>query len=82
MENMVVQVEICARKFVWRVNKIIKPMIFCDILYHLNAIFLQCVFEVLKCIFRYLKTKRIECYKERYIFSSQIKELRDIFLMV
>jgi hypothetical protein len=47
-------VEICARKVIWRVNNNKKPMIFRDVLYHLNVIFLQHVFEALESVFRFL----------------------------
>jgi hypothetical protein len=52
MINMGVQVEICALEVVWMVNDDEKPKNFCDILYCLNAIFLQRVFEALKSVFR------------------------------
>jgi hypothetical protein len=44
MINMGVQVEIFVCKVVWMANKSVKPMIFYDILYCLNVIFLQRVF--------------------------------------
>jgi hypothetical protein len=40
MLYMGVHVGSCVREVVWRVNKSEKLMIFCDVLYHLNAIFL------------------------------------------
>jgi hypothetical protein len=40
MVNMGLQVEICAREVVWRVNNMRKPMIFYDDLDHLNIIVL------------------------------------------
>jgi hypothetical protein len=61
MLYMGVQVENCAFKVIWRVNNNRKPTIFCDVLYYLNAIFLQRIFEALKSIFRYSKTTRIDC---------------------
>jgi hypothetical protein len=50
---MGVQVEICVHEFAWSVNNNIKPTIFCDVLYDLNVIFFQRVFEALKNVFRY-----------------------------
>jgi hypothetical protein len=50
MVNMGVQVEICAREVIRRENNNKKPTIFCDVLYHLNVIFLQRVFEALKSV--------------------------------
>jgi hypothetical protein len=40
MINMGVNIEICVREIVWRVNNNEKPTKFRDILYYLNAIFL------------------------------------------
>jgi hypothetical protein len=82
MLNMGVQVEICAREVVWMMNNNEKPTKFRDILYYLNVIFLQRVFEALKSIFSYSKIMRLEFTKVHSIFVSQIKELREIFLMV
>jgi hypothetical protein len=82
MLNMGVQVEICVREVIWMVNNNRKPMNFCDILYHLNVIFLQCVFEALKSVFSYSKTTRTECTKVHSVSAAQIKELGEIFLMV
>jgi hypothetical protein len=55
---------------------------FHGILYYLNVIFLQRVFEALKSIFRYSKTKRIDYIKAHFVYVSQIKELGESFLMV
>jgi hypothetical protein len=82
MLNMGVQVEICAREVVWRVNNNRKPTNFCDILYCLNVIFLQCVFEALNNVFSYSKTMRTECTKVHFVSAAQIKELGERFLMV
>jgi hypothetical protein len=51
------KVEIYAREVVWRVNNSRKPATFCDVLYHLNVIFLQRIFEALKSVFSNAKTK-------------------------
>jgi hypothetical protein len=77
-----VPVEFCVREFVWRENHNIKRVIFYDILYHLNIIFLQHVFEALNNFFSYSKTTRKECTKVHSIFTTHIKELENIFLMV
>jgi hypothetical protein len=82
MVNMGAQIGICARKVVWRVNNNKKPVIFCDILYHLNDIFLQRVFEALKRIFSNAETTRKDGAKAHPISTSQIKYLGEIFLMV
>jgi hypothetical protein len=72
MVNMGVQVEICAREIVLRVNNNRKPTIFCDVLYPLNVIFLQHVFEALKSVFRYSKIARIYSMP-RHTLSLQLK---------
>jgi hypothetical protein len=82
MVNKGVQVEICAREVVGRVNNNKKVGIFCDVLYHLNVIFLQCIFEGLKSVFRNAKTTRIDCTRVHSVFAAQIKYLKEIFLMV
>jgi hypothetical protein len=51
------QFEICAREVIWRVNNSRKSVIFYDVLYHLNVIFLQRVFEGLKSIFSNAKPR-------------------------
>jgi hypothetical protein len=82
MVNMGLQFEICARGVVWKVNNSIKPVIFCDILYHLNVIFLQRVFEGLKSVFSNSKTTRQRCTEGTVVSAAQMKELKEIFLMV
>jgi hypothetical protein len=82
MLNMGVQVEIFAREVFWRVNNSRKPAIFCDVLYHLNVMFLQRVFEALKSVFSNAKTTRTGCTKIHFVSAAQIKELGEIFLMV
>jgi hypothetical protein len=82
MLNMGVQVEICAHEVVWKANNHRKPVIFCDVLYHLNAIFLQCIFYGLNNVFSYSKTTRIDYDKVHYVSTSQIKDLGESFLMV
>jgi hypothetical protein len=64
------------------VNNNEKPMNLRDILYCLNVIFLQCVFEGLNSVFSYSKTIRTECAKAHYVSAAQIKELGESFLMV
>jgi hypothetical protein len=44
MVNMYLQVEICTHGVVRKVNNNRKPVFFCDVLYHLNAIFFCSVF--------------------------------------
>jgi hypothetical protein len=51
MVNTGALIEICACEVVWRMNNSRKSTIFCDVLYHLNVIFLQCFFEGLKIFF-------------------------------
>jgi hypothetical protein len=73
MVNMGLQVEICACEVIWKVNNNRKPMIFCDVLYHLNVIFLQRVFEGLKSIFSNSKTTRQRCTKGTLVSAAQMK---------
>jgi hypothetical protein len=61
MLNIGVQVETCVCEVIWRVNNDRKLVIFCDVLYHLNIIFLQHVFEALKRVFSYSKSIRKNC---------------------
>jgi hypothetical protein len=82
MVNIGVQVEICAHKVILMVNNSRKPVIFCDVLYHLNVIFLQRIFEGLNNVFSYSKTTRTKCAKAHYVSETQIKELGESFLMV
>jgi hypothetical protein len=71
MVNIGLQIEICACGFVWRVNNSRKLEIFCNVLYHLNVIFLQHVFEGLKSIFSNSKTMIQRCTKGAlYICNS------------
>jgi hypothetical protein len=83
MLNMGVQVEICAREShldgeqQQKTNEFLRHFI-----YHLNVIFLQRVFEALNSVFSYSKTTRTECTKVHFVSAAQIKELREIFLMV
>jgi hypothetical protein len=70
MVNIGLQIEICACGFVWRVNNSRKPEIFCDILYHLNVIFLQHVFEGLKSIFSNSKTMIQRCTEGALCFCN------------
>jgi hypothetical protein len=56
MLNMGAHIEICAHEFVGRMNNNRKLVNFHDILYCLNIIFLQCVFEALNSVFSYSKT--------------------------
>jgi hypothetical protein len=76
MVNMGLQVEICVREVVWRVNNNRKPVIFCDVLYHLNVIFLQRVFEGLKSVFSNSKTTRQRCTKGTLCLCSSNKRAR------
>ena len=55
---------------------------FCDILYSLNVIFLQYVFEDLNNVFKYSKATRTKCKKTHSFYAAQIKEIKEIFLMV
>jgi hypothetical protein len=82
MLNMGVQVEMFAHEVVWMVNNIKKTTNFHDILYHLNVIFLQLVFEGLNSVFRYSKTTKKNCNKVYYVSAAQIKYLGESFLMV
>jgi hypothetical protein len=82
MLNMSVQIEICAREVTWRMNNNGKPTNFHDILYCLNVIFLQCVFEGLNNVFSYSKTRTTKCTKALFISATQIKYLGESFLMV
>jgi hypothetical protein len=82
MLNMGVHFQIGACEVVWMVYHNRKPVIFCDILYCLKVIFLQCVFEALNNVFSYSKTTRTECTKVYSISVAQMKELRESFLMV
>jgi hypothetical protein len=70
MLYMSVQVEFCVHEVLWRVNNNRKPMKFRDILYYLNAIFLQRVFEALNNVFKYSKTMRTECTKVHYLLET------------
>jgi hypothetical protein len=65
---------VCMNSFEGRTT-IENQQIFYDVLYHLNVIFLQRIFEALNNISSYSKTTRIECAKAHYVFVSQIKEL-------
>jgi hypothetical protein len=76
------QVEVFVCEVIWRVNNSRKPTIFYDVLYHLNVVFLQHVFEALKSIFSNTKTMRTKCAKTHSISAAQIKELKEKFLMV
>jgi hypothetical protein len=82
MLNMGVHIEICACEVVWRVKNSGKPAKFRDILYYLNVIFLQRIFEDLKSIFSNERTTIIECTKVHFLFASQIKDIEESFLMV
>jgi hypothetical protein len=73
MLYMCLQVEFCAREAIWKVNNIRKPMIFYDVLYHLNVIFLQRVFEGLKSVDSNSKTTRQRCTKGTLFFYSSNK---------
>jgi hypothetical protein len=82
MVNMGVLVEICVREVVGRVNNNGKLVIFCDVLYHFNVIFLQRVFEGLNNVFSYSKTTQTECALAHFVFRSQIRDFGESFLMV
>jgi hypothetical protein len=72
--------EICACEVIWMVDNNRKPTIFCDVLYHLNVIFLHRGFEVLKRIFNNAKTTRTKCTKVHSIclYSSNEIAQRDL----
>ena len=57
-------------------------MNFYDILYCLKVIFFQRVFEALNNVFSYSKTPRTKCTKIHYVSATQMKDIRETFLMV
>jgi hypothetical protein len=70
MVNMGVQVEICARKVIWRVNNNRKIVNFCDFYI---IIFLQRIFEALNRIFRLLKNHENRVFQGTLCLCSSNK---------
>jgi hypothetical protein len=72
-------VQICACEVVWMVYNNRKLVNFCDILYCLKVIFLQCVFEALNNVFSYSKTQEQRVYQGTlYLYSSNERAWREI----
>jgi hypothetical protein len=82
MLNMGVHFQISVCKVIWMAYNNIKLVNLRSNLYCLKVIFLQRVFEALNNIFIYSKTMITNCTKVHFVYVVQMKEPREIFLMV